>query len=191
MSWLSEWIRKLTNNPKIPAEVLAQKVTTRQLTVLGDGGYAELVATKTGVRFTLATPAGVKGGNYANLWVYKDGRVSFDLVSAETVRAAVDMTVEGVVVTRGLIEPVPPPTPNPDPSTPDGPVPPPALARPFRMGDRNVVPGDDLEDGTFGMTPLEHEAPPWGALAIVTGLILLGLLAVAVATISVVLAFAP
>lgn len=124
MSWLSEWIRKLTNNPKIPVELQAHKVTTRQLTIVGEGGYAELVATKTGVRFTLATPAGVKGGNYANLWVYKDGRVSFDLVSAETVRASVDMTVEGVVVTRGLIEPVPPPTPNPDPSTPDGPVPP-------------------------------------------------------------------
>lgn len=120
MSWFSEMWRKLTNNPKIPAELQAKAVTCRTLTVLesvkvvGEGGSVEIVATKNGARISAATAAGMKEGNYWNTWAYADGRVSTDYVVKGQIKASIDMQADGTVTTRGVIDsPVTPPEPEP------------------------------------------------------------------------------
>lgn len=179
MSWLSDWIRKVTNNPKIPVEISSQKIMCRNLTVVGEGGYIEMAATKLGVRFTMATPTGVNSGSYANVWVLKENHIKIDFVHDKVTRAAIDV-LNGAVVERGLVTPL---NPTPPPDNPDnsGPTPPPALAsifnRPMVTANRITIPGTDTEnddgDKNYGLTTNEWNNP-WPTVAVVA----IGLLAI-------------
>lgn len=105
MSWLSEWWRKLTNNPKVPAELSARKIICNQLSVVGPGGHCEIVAGTNGVRLTLMSAAKELKGNYWNVFAKANGEVSLDFVGPDgTVKAAIDMAPDGTILNR-----IPPP----------------------------------------------------------------------------------
>lgn len=120
MSWLSvAWGNLVKHFTKTPTEISCHKLVTRYLQVVGEGGGAEILAGKGGVRITLSNPTKFK--NHFSVILKNDGSINMDFVGPDgTVKGALDMSSDGVFVPRFSI---PPSTPQPPPSLPDNGIP--------------------------------------------------------------------
>ncbi len=122
MSWLSKAYHDLVNYfkkfPKNVKELNCEKLTARYVQVVGEGGGAEILAGKGGVRITLSNPEKFK--NHFSVILKSNGEINLDLVGPDgLVKAALDLTPEGSFVPRLTpTEPVAP-SPLPPDSIPD------------------------------------------------------------------------
>lgn len=119
MSWLSKAYHDLVNYfkkfPRNVKELNCEKLTARYIQVVGEGGGAEILAGKGGVRLTLSNPDKFK--NHFSVFLKANGEINLDLVGPDgTVRAALDLTPEGAFVPR--LSPTEPLTPPSSPETP-------------------------------------------------------------------------
>jgi len=117
-SWLSEFWRKWTNNPKIPEVIQCQRLETRRILVIGSNGLIELRVNQSGVA-QIVISNGVDIANARTITRKPTGEINDDWIGPDKDAAgAIDMAPDGTVFNRlpppkeEPTDPAPPPTPE-------------------------------------------------------------------------------
>lgn len=96
MSWFTDWLHKVTA-PKVQAEVVCQRLVTKQVVVAGEGGTAEIVSAKGAVRIYLTNPDKFK--NHIAVILKDTGECSVNLVGPDNnIRRQIAINGQGEVL---------------------------------------------------------------------------------------------